>query len=67
MVNIPSDITTIDQARHWLQINGYSPETIESTLADWSAMEESAPAVEDEDDEEEWEWVEEDEDEEEEE
>ena len=61
---IPSDIRNIEDARHWLKVNGYSEEQIESTLANWSALGASAPAptpliVEDE--EEEWGWEDEDE------
>jgi hypothetical protein len=62
---IPSHITTIEDARHWLRINGYSQERIESMLADWSALEESAPlleAVEDDSEEDDWEWEDEEDD-----
>jgi len=53
MSKIPSDITNIEDARHWLRVNGYSSESIESIIADWSTSTESAPMVDDEDDEDE--------------
>ena len=71
MAHIPSDIKTAEAARHWLRVNGHSEERIESVLANWSALEESAPAiepdpvVEKDEDEDQWEYEDEDLDEEE--
>jgi hypothetical protein len=69
MSSIPNDIKTAEAARHWLRVNGHSEERIESILADWSALEESAPIVEPdpvvEEEDDEWEYEDEDLDEEE--
>jgi len=63
MVNIPSDITSAEEAKHWLRVNGYSAEKAEAIAAEWSASSTpvaptvSAPApnpVIEEDDEEDW-------------
>jgi len=63
MVNIPSDITSAENAKHWLRVNGYSAEKAEAIAAEWSASSTpvapavSAPApnpVIEEDDEEDW-------------
>jgi len=35
MANIPSDITKIEDARHWCRVNGYSAEATESMVAEW--------------------------------
>ena len=37
MVNIPSDITTPEDARHWLRVNGHSAEKADALAAEWSA------------------------------
>jgi hypothetical protein len=67
MAHIPSDIKTAEAARHWLRVNGHSEERIESILANWSALEESAPIIEPdpvvEEDEDEWEYEEDEEEE----
>ena len=44
MVNIPSDITQVEDARHWCRVNGYSAEATESMVAEW--MGNPAPVVE---------------------
>lgn len=44
MVNIPSDITQVEDARHWCRVNGYSAEATESMVAEW--MGEPAPIIE---------------------
>lgn len=36
MANIPSDITKIEDARHWCRVNGYSVEATESMVAVWA-------------------------------
>jgi hypothetical protein len=36
MANIPSDITKIEEARHWCRVNGYSAEATESMVAEWA-------------------------------
>lgn len=50
MVNIPTDITNPEDAKHWLIVNGYSIESAESIMANWSASvsPSSAPIVEEE-------------------
>lgn len=35
MVNIPSDITKIEDARHWCRVNGYSVEATDAMVAEW--------------------------------
>ena len=37
MVNIPSDIKTPEDAKHWLRVNGHSAEKAEAITAEWSA------------------------------
>jgi len=37
MVNIPSDIKTSEEVRHWLRVNGHSAEKAEAITAEWSA------------------------------
>ena len=37
MVNIPSDITTPEEVRHWLRVNGHSAEKAEALAAEWGA------------------------------
>jgi hypothetical protein len=74
MTSIPSDITKIEDARHWCRVNGFSVEATESMVAEWDAAPVStatktvavtAPVVEEpEEDEDEWEYEEESEDEE---
>ena len=64
MSTIPSNIKSAEEARHWLRVNGHSEERIESLLANWSALEESAPIVDpepvlEEEEDEEWEYEEE--------
>jgi len=67
MSTIPSNIKSAEEARHWLRVNGHSEERIESLLANWSALEESAPTIEPdpvvEEDEDEWEYEEDEEEE----
>ena len=43
MVNIPSNITSAEDAKHWLRVNGYSAEKAEALAAEWSAS--STPVV----------------------
>ena len=43
MVNIPSDITTPEEVRHWLRVNGHSAEKAQAMAAEWSAS--TTPAV----------------------
>ena len=43
MVNIPSNITSAEDAKHWLRVNGYSAEKAEAIAAEWSAS--STPVV----------------------
>ena len=43
MVNIPSDITTPEEVRHWLRVNGHSAEKAEAVAAEWSAATPVAP------------------------
>jgi len=74
MTSIPSDITKIEDARHWCRVNGFSVEATESMVAEWDAtsvptatktVAVTAPVVEEpEEDEDEWEYEEESEDEE---
>lgn len=72
MTSIPSDITKIEDARHWCRVNGFSVEATESMVAEWDAapaatktVAVAAPVVEEpEEDEDEWEYEEESEDEE---
>ena len=62
---IPSHNTPLPAARHWWRINGDRSNIIEAMLADWSALEESAPlleAVEDDSEEDDWEWEDEEDD-----
>jgi hypothetical protein len=35
MSKIPSDITTPDDARHWLRVNGFSAEKTEALVKEW--------------------------------
>jgi hypothetical protein len=44
MSSIPSDIKSIDAAREWCRVNGYSEEQMQSMVASWSGLEKSAPA-----------------------
>ena len=44
MVNIPSDITQVEDARHWCRVNGYSAEATESMVAEWMGA--PAPIIE---------------------
>ena len=37
MVNIPSDIKTPEDAKHWLRVNGHSAEKAEAITAELSA------------------------------
>ena len=43
MVNIPSDIKTPEEVRHWLRVNGHSAEKAQAMAAEWSAS--TTPAV----------------------
>ena len=65
MVNIPSNITNPDEAKHWLRVNGYSAERAEAIAAEWAASDAPDPAPNMEEEvEEEWEdedWEDEDE------
>ena len=36
MSKIPSDITTPDDARHWLRVNGFSAEKTEALVKEWA-------------------------------
>jgi hypothetical protein len=45
MSSIPSDIKSIDTAREWCRVNGYSEEQMHSMVASWSALDESAPSA----------------------
>ena len=45
MVNIPSDIKTPEDAKHWLRVNGFSAEKAEALAAEWSASTISTPAT----------------------
>ena len=45
MVNIPSDITTPEEVRHWLRLNGHSAEKADALAAEWSASTISTPAT----------------------
>ena len=44
MAHIPSDITQVEDARHWCRVNGYSVEATDAMVAEW--MGNPAPAVE---------------------
>jgi hypothetical protein len=65
MVNIPSDITTAEDAKHWLRVNGHSAEKAEAIAAEWAASSTPAaptvsvvpapsPVIEEEDDDDDW-------------
>jgi len=45
MVNIPNDITTPEEVRHWLRVNGHSAEKADALAAEWSASTISTPAT----------------------
>lgn len=56
MSSIPNDIKSIDAAREWCRVNGYSEEQMKTMVASWLALDESAPIfVEEEEVDEEWE------------
>ena len=44
MAHIPSDITQVEDARHWCRVNGYSVEATDAMVAEW--MGNPAPVVE---------------------
>ena len=45
MSKIPSDITTPDDARHWLRVNGFSAEKTESLVKEWAENPTSDPVT----------------------
>jgi len=45
MSSIPNDIKSIDAAREWCRVNGYSEEQMQTMVSSWSALEESAPSA----------------------
>ena len=55
MSSIPNDIKSIDAAREWCRVNGYSEEQMQTMVASWSALDESAPIFVEEEVDEEWE------------
>ena len=55
MSSIPNDIKSIDAAREWCRVNGYSEEQMQTMVASWLALDESAPIFVEEEVDEEWE------------
>jgi hypothetical protein len=45
MSKIPSDITTPDDARHWLRVNGFSAEKTEALVKEWAENPTSDPVT----------------------
>ena len=45
MSKIPSDITTPDDARHWLRVNGFSAEKTEALVKEWAENPTSNPVT----------------------
>ena len=45
MSKIPSDITTPDDARHWLRVNGFSAEKTEALVKEWAENPTSVPVT----------------------
>ena len=45
MSSIPNDIKSIDAAREWCRVNGYSEEQMQTMVASWLALDESAPSA----------------------
>lgn len=43
MSKIPSNITTPDDARHWLRVNGFSAEKTEALVKEWAENPTSDP------------------------